>query len=148
MWPFSQLGPLLNPVLLCSGSCSYLLARCAASLLASLLAPGGQSLGPLSPAVSCAWLTANTFQELNSCCCCCCSVASVVSDSVRPQRRQPTGLPRPWDSPGKNTGVGCHCLLCNKCWRILTLAGVWDKPLHLLDGLCIRGVKHLNASFI
>ena len=26
-------------------------------------------------------------------------------------RRQPTRLPRPWDSPGKNTGVGCHCLL-------------------------------------
>ena len=29
----------------------------------------------------------------------------------RPQRRQPTRLPRPWDSPGKNTGVGCHALL-------------------------------------
>ena len=41
-------------------------------------------------------------------CCCCCSVASVVSDSVRPHRWQPTRLPRPWDSPGKNTGVGCH----------------------------------------
>ena len=27
-----------------------------------------------------------------------------MSDSVRPQRRQPTRLPRPWDSPGKNTG--------------------------------------------
>ncbi|XDA73828.1 hypothetical protein R6Z07F_004053 [Ovis aries] len=36
---------------------------------------------------------------------------SVVSDSVRPHRRQPTRLPRPWDSPGKNTGVGCHLLL-------------------------------------
>ena len=36
---------------------------------------------------------------------------SVVSNSVRPQRRQPTRLPRPWDSPGKNTGVGCHFLL-------------------------------------
>ena len=36
---------------------------------------------------------------------------SVVSDSVRPHRRQPTRLPRPWDSPGKNTGVGCHALL-------------------------------------
>ena len=31
--------------------------------------------------------------------------------TVRPQRRQPTRLPRPWDSPGKNTGVGCHFLL-------------------------------------
>ena len=37
--------------------------------------------------------------------------ASVVSDSVWPHRRQPTRLPGPWDSPGKNTGVGCHFLL-------------------------------------
>ena len=36
---------------------------------------------------------------------------SLQSDSVRPHRRQPTRLPRPWDSPGKNTGVGCHFLL-------------------------------------
>ena len=36
---------------------------------------------------------------------------SVVSDSVRPRRRQPTRLRCPWDSPGKNSGVGCHCLL-------------------------------------
>ena len=34
-----------------------------------------------------------------------------MSDSVRPQRRQPTRLPRPWDSPGKNTGAGRHFLL-------------------------------------
>ena len=44
-------------------------------------------------------------------CCCCCEVTSVVSDSVRPHRQQATRLPRPWDSPGKNTGVGCHFLL-------------------------------------
>ena len=34
-----------------------------------------------------------------------------MSDSVRPHRPQPTRLPRPWDSPGKNTGVGWHFLL-------------------------------------
>ena len=34
-----------------------------------------------------------------------------MSDSVRPHRRQPTWLPYPWDSPGKNIGVGCHFLL-------------------------------------
>ena len=34
-----------------------------------------------------------------------------MSDSVWPHRQQPTRLPRPWDSPGKNTGVGCHFLL-------------------------------------
>ena len=31
--------------------------------------------------------------------------------TVRPHRRQPTRMPHPWDSPGKNTGVGCHFLL-------------------------------------
>ena len=34
-----------------------------------------------------------------------------MPDSVQPHRRQPTRLPRPWHSPGKNTGVGCHFLL-------------------------------------
>ena len=48
--------------------------------------------------------------------CCCCCVASVVSSSVRPRRRQPARLPRPWDSPGKNTGVGCHFLL--QCMKV------------------------------
>ena len=38
-----------------------------------------------------------------------------MSDPVRPHRWQPTRLLRPWDSPGKNTGVGCHFLLqCTK----------------------------------
>ena len=35
---------------------------------------------------------------------------------MRPRRRQPTRLPGPWDSPGKNTGVGCHCLL--QCMKV------------------------------
>ena len=39
-----------------------------------------------------------------------------MSDSVRPHRRQPTRLPRPWDSPGKNTGVDCHFLL--QCMKV------------------------------
>ena len=34
-----------------------------------------------------------------------------MSDSVQPHRRQPSRLPHPWDSPDKNTGVGCHFLL-------------------------------------
>ena len=36
---------------------------------------------------------------------------SVVSDSLRPRGLQPTRLLCPWDSPGKNTGVGCHAIL-------------------------------------
>ena len=39
-----------------------------------------------------------------------------MSDSVRPHRRQPTRLLCPWDSPGKNTGVGCHLLL--QCMKV------------------------------
>ena len=41
----------------------------------------------------------------------CCCITLVLSDSVRPHRQQPTRLLCPWDSPGKNTGVGCHFLL-------------------------------------
>ena len=36
---------------------------------------------------------------------------SVMSDSLQPHGLQPTRLLHPWDSPGKNTGVGCHFLL-------------------------------------
>ena len=39
-----------------------------------------------------------------------------MSDTVQPHRRQPTRLPHPWDSPGKNTGVGCHFLL--QCMKV------------------------------
>ena len=39
-----------------------------------------------------------------------------MSNSVQPLRQQPTRLPRPWDSPGKNTGVGCHFLL--QCMKV------------------------------
>ena len=39
-----------------------------------------------------------------------------MSDSVRSHRQKPTRLPGPWDSPGKNTGVGCHFLL--QCMKV------------------------------
>ena len=39
-----------------------------------------------------------------------------MSDSVWPHRQQPTRPPHPWDSPGKNTGVGCHFLL--QCMKV------------------------------
>ena len=35
---------------------------------------------------------------------------------MQPHRRQPTRLFRPWDSPGKSAGVGCHCLL--QCMKV------------------------------
>ena len=43
-------------------------------------------------------------------------VSSRDTDSVRPHRWQPTRLPCPWDSPGKNTGVDCHFLL--QCMKV------------------------------
>ena len=46
-----------------------------------------------------------------------------MSDSVRPHRWQPTRLPHPWDSLGKNTGVGCHFLL--QCMEVKS----WSEKL-------------------
>ena len=54
-----------------------------------------------------------------------------MSDSVRPHRRQPTRLRRPWDSPGKNTGVGCHFLL--QCMKVKRESEVAQSCLTLSD---------------
>ena len=62
------------------------------------------------------WRGSKITADGDCCCCCCCCVASVVSDSVRPYRWQPTRLPHPWDSPGKNTTVGCHFPL--QCMKV------------------------------
>src|SRR5574337_1067749 len=67
------------------------------------------------------------------CCCCCCEVVSVVSDSVRPHRRQPTRRPHPWDSPGKNTGVGCHFLL--QCMKVKSESEVAQSCPTLSDSM-------------
>ena len=53
---------------------------------------------------------------------CCNAVAAAAAKSLqscptlRSHRRKPTRLPCPWDSPGKNTGVGCHFLL--QCMKV------------------------------
>jgi len=77
--------------------------------------------------------------------CCCCEVASVVSDSVQPHRPQPTRLPHPWDSPGKNTGVGCHFLLqCMKVKSESEVAQSCPTPSDLMDcslpGSSVHGI--------
>ena len=53
---------------------------------------------------------------------------SVVSHSLQPRGLQPTRLLCPWDSPGKNAGVGCHFLLQG----IVPAQGSNPRPLHLL----------------
>ena len=54
-----------------------------------------------------------------------------MSGSVRPHRQQPTGLPRPWVSPGKNTGVGCHFLL--QCMKVKSESEVAQSCPTLCD---------------
>ena len=50
---------------------------------------------------------------------------------MRPHRRQPTRLPSPWDSPGRNTGVGCHFLL--QCMKVKSESEVAQSCLTLSD---------------
>ena len=54
-----------------------------------------------------------------------------MSDSVQPHRRQPTRHPRPWDSPGKNTRVGCHFLL--QCMKVKSESEVAQSCSSLSD---------------
>ena len=51
----------------------------------------------------------------------------VLSDSSRPHGLQPTRLVRPWEFPGKSTGVGCHCLLHSFCRALAKLGGWKDS---------------------
>ena len=66
-------------------------------------------------------------------------------DSVRPPRRQPTRLPHPWDSPGKNIGAGCRFLL--QCMKVKSESEVAPSCPTLSDpmdcsppGSSIRGI--------
>ena len=68
-----------------------------------------------------------------------------MSDSVRPLRRQPTRLPHPWDSPGKNTGVDCHFLF--QCMKVKSESEVAQSCLSLhnpmdcsLPGSSVHGI--------
>ena len=51
--------------------------------------------------------------------------------TLRPHRRQPTRFCRPWDSPGKNTGVGCHFLL--QCMKVKSESEVAQSCSTLRD---------------
>ena len=68
-----------------------------------------------------------------------------MSNFVRPQRWQPTRLPHPWDSPGKNTGVGCHFLL--QCMKVKSesevaqLCPTLSDPMNCsLPGSSVQGI--------
>ena len=59
-----------------------------------------------------------------------------MSDSVQPHRRQPIRLPCPWDSPGKNTGVGCDFLL--QCMKVKSESEVVQLCRTLSDPMDCR----------
>ena len=68
-----------------------------------------------------------------------------MSDSVQPHRRQPTRLPHPWGSPGKTTGVSCHCLL--QCIQVKSESEVTqsfptlsDPTVCSLPGSSVHGI--------
>ena len=68
---------------------------------------------------------------------------SVLSNSLRPHRLQHTRLPCPWDSPDKNTGVGCHFLL--QCMKVKSEVSQLCLTLHdpmdcSLPGFSIHGI--------
>ena len=68
-----------------------------------------------------------------------------MSDSVQPHRWQPTRLFHPWDSPGKNTGVGCHCLpQCMKVKSESEVTQLCPTPSDPMDcslpGSFVRGI--------
>ena len=64
------------------------------------------------------------------------AVASVVCNSVQPHRWPLTRLPCPWDSPGKNSGVGCHFLL--QCMKVKSESEVAQSSPTLIDPMDCR----------
>ena len=69
-----------------------------------------------------------------------------MSDSVQPHRQQPTRLARPWDSPGKNTGVGCHFHL--QCMKVKSESEVAQSCLTLSDPMnCSPSGSSIHGIF-
>ena len=77
------------------------------------------------------WVVVSSSCLCISLCIAAAAAKSLQSDSVRPHRRQPTRLPCPWDSPGKNTGVGCHFLL--QCMKVKSESEVAQSCQTLSD---------------
>ena len=69
-----------------------------------------------------------------------------MSDSVQSHRLQPTRLPHPWDSPGKNTGVGCHFLL--QCMKVKSESEVAQSCPTLSDPMdCSLPASSIHRIF-
>ena len=66
-----------------------------------------------------------------------------MSNSLWPHGLQPTRLLRPWDFPGKSTGVGCHCLLRMFAYKVLSDLG---SIYHFGNIICQSPPMHLGSS--
>ena len=92
-------------------------------------------------------------------CVCVCLVTSVMLDSLRPHGLQPTRFLCSWDSPGKNSGVGCHALLQKSFltqgsnWHLLhlpalagwffTTSSTWEAP-----GIALLLLETIQTEFL
>ena len=69
-----------------------------------------------------------------------------MSNSVQPHRRQPTRLPHPWDSPGKNAGMDCHFLL--QCMKVKSESEVAQSCPTLSDPMdCSQPDSSVHGIF-
>ena len=71
---------------------------------------------------------------------------SVVSDSLWPHGLQPTRILHPWDSPGKSTGVGCHCLLWPSPLPITNFTARW-RVLEIYPQTAETAASYKNMLF-
>ena len=69
-----------------------------------------------------------------------------MSDSSRPHGLEPTRLLRPWDFPGKSSGVGCHCLLQKT--RLLTHKECWLSLTCQEACVCCTSSAHVISAFV
>ena len=72
--------------------------------------------------------------------------------TLQPQKWQPPRLPRPWDSPGKNAGVGCHFLLqCIKVKsesEVAQLCPTFSDPMDCsLPGSSVHGICQARVQY-
>ena len=116
-------------------------------LLGKPMDRGACGLQCMGVAKSQTWLSTHTPMKKDILCLVClCVSCSVVSDSAQPHGLCPTRLLCPWDSPGKNTGVGCHVLLqgiflaqglnpslLHWRWALYQLSPFYGKPI-----LCLK----------
>ena len=65
-----------------------------------------------------------------------------MSDSLQPHGLKPTRLLRPWDFPGKSTGVGCHCLV--SLFNFAVLIGVYFTVSLIYISMMTDDSKHLS----